>query len=83
MDHCVTYVHCTTTLTTYILKKSTDFVGAAFAVPGAMMRRKNCAICTPLMGAAVKKKNKFKSLTGFLDISVSTAGQLRINAHVL
>lgn len=78
----MTYVYCTTTLTTYI-KKPTDFAGAAFAVPGAMMRLKNCALCTPQMGAAVKKKNRFKSLTGFLDIFVSTAGQLNINVHAL
>ena len=70
-------------MTPICLKKPTDFAGAAFAVPGVMMRPKNCAICTPLMGAAVKKKSKFKSPTGFLDIFVSTAGQLRINVHVL
>ena len=50
---------------------------------GVLMKLKAFAIYTLLMLAVVKMQNKFQIPTLFLDIFVSTAGQPRINVHVL
>ena len=66
-----------------VSQKSTNFSGVEYAVAGVLMKRKAFAICTLLMLAVVKMQNKFQIPTLFLDIFVSTAGQPRINVHVL